>query len=445
MTFDIKKSTQFKVNELIIVSKAGNIDISGIFEEISFYDSLFSPVRSGKILIKDSIGLSGKLLFDGSEALLVEIVKSENSDIASFKKSYRIYKQSKRKNSGLNSESYLLHFVSDEFIFSKQQKINQSYDSTYSKVVEKLLTNYLQVPRSALTGIFEPTYGIRNIVIPNLSPLNAIEWCCKRAVDQNQAPNFLFFENYSGYNFVTLSTLLTQTDILDIKFEPKNQSKTNSLNEMSSARAFQVVQQNDTLKKISEGVNAAQFVGFDPITGITAKKQISFGDVFNSMKHGNDTPNFSSLVNRAGVDFQEAFGSKKVVGSFEAAQELSSYIKQKTPEIISKLDNMESYIIQRTSIISNLMSKRLKIVMPGNFQLSSGFNVNVTAPSFSKKAVGEDNEDPSLSGKYIITSSRQIIGYDKHETIIEVATTSTNNPFVPSSNPTQTREILTYV
>lgn len=91
------------------------------------------------------------------------------------------------------------------------------------------------------------------------------------------------------------------------------------------------------------------------------------------------------------------------------------------------------------------MSKRLKIVMPGNFQLSSGFNVNLVAPTFSKKEIGGDNEDPSLSGKYIITSSRQIIGYDKHETIIEVATTSTNNDFIPASNPQQTSELLTYV
>jgi hypothetical protein len=51
---------------------------------------------------------------------------------------------------------------------------------------------------------------------------------------------------------------------------------------------------------------------------------------------------------------------------------------------------------------------------------------------------------PSISGKYIIVASRQIIGYDKHETIIEVATTSTDNEFIPVSNPQQTKEILEY-
>ena len=90
------------------------------------------------------------------------------------------------------------------------------------------------------------------------------------------------------------------------------------------------------------------------------------------------------------------------------------------------------------------MAKRIKVAMPGNFQLSSGFNVNVVAPNFGRKEKGSDNDDASLSGKYIIVASRQIIGYDKHETVIEVATTSTNNEFIPVSNPNQTQELLEY-
>jgi hypothetical protein len=80
------------------------------------------------------------------------------------------------------------------------------------------------------------------------------------------------------------------------------------------------------------------------------------------------------------------------------------------------------------------MNKRVKIAMPGNFQLTSGFNIYLEAPTFGAKEQGEDNQDKSLSGKYLIVASRQIIGYDKHETIIEVATTSTENEFVSVSS-----------
>jgi hypothetical protein len=277
-----------------------------------------------------------------------------------------------------------------------------------------------------------------------LKPLDAIDWCAKRAIDINQAPNYMFFQNITGFNFATLSTLMTKPDILDIKFEMKNQSKGNAIEEISTARAFEVISAVDMLKKVAEGINAGQFVGFDPITKTAAKKQVSFGDVYTKMKHGNDSPNFSVFTNRAGVDNQSAFDSKKTMGIFSAAQQLSNYIKKVDPTLASTLDNVEMYLFQRTAIIANLMAKRVKAAMPGNFQLSSGFNVNVIAPNFGKKVKGEDNDDPSLSGKYIILASRQIIGYDKHETIVELATTSTNNDFIPQSNPQQTQEILTY-
>jgi hypothetical protein len=444
MSLEVKKSTDFKVNELTLVTKAGSIDITSIFEEINIYDSMFLPVMSGTIMIRDSVGLSGKLLFDGSESILMDISKDENSDIAKFKKAFRIYKQSNRKNDNQTSESSILHFVSDELLFSDQQRVNQSYETTYSGVAEKILQNYLKVPPSNLGGIYEPTSGLRKIVVPNLRPFDAIEWCAKRALDKNGSPNYVFFQNLVGYNFASLSTLLTQQEILDIKFEVKNQTGKNSLDEISSARSLEVLAQNDTIEKTRSGVNAGKFIGFDPMTRSFASKNISFGDHYSGMKHGNDNPNFTSMQNRDGQLNDAAFESKKVVSLFGTARQYSEYIKKNDPTSISKVESQENYIFQRKAILQNLMAKRLKLVMPGNFQLTSGFNVNVTAPSFSLKQKGDSNDDPSLSGKYVIVATRQIIGYEKHETIIEVATTSTNNEFIPSGNPRQTEAVLNY-
>jgi hypothetical protein len=444
MTIEVKKSTQFKINEIVIMTKAGPIDISGIFEEINIFDSVMMPVMSGNVLIKDSVGLSGKLLFDGSESILIDIVKSEKSEIAAFKKAFRIFKQSNRKEDGLNSEIYTLDFVSDELMYSDQQRINQSYETTYTEIVKKILVDYLKVSPNNLGGYFDNTSGIRKIVIPNLRPLEAIQWCAKRSVDINRSPNFMFYQNLTGYNFVTLSKLLTQEDILDIKFETKNQKGNNPINEMSSARTIEVVKQADGIEKTRSGVNAGKFIGFDPITRTVGIKNIGFGDHYNKMKHANENPNVSVIDNRGGIKNVEAFDSKKSVSFFSTARQYSNYIKKYDPTSISKDDNTEDYIFQRKAILTNLMSKRLKIAMPGNFQLTSGFNVNVIAPNFGIKEKGGDNNDPSISGKYIIVASRQIIGYDKHETILEVATSSTDNEFIPVSNPQQTKEILEY-
>jgi hypothetical protein len=444
MTLAVNRSTQFHINELVLVTKNGNIDISLIYEEINIYDSLLSPVMTGNILVRDSNGLSDKLVFDGSESLLVDIAKDKLSDIAVFKKSFRVYKQSGRKNENQNSELFLLNFVSDELMYSDQQRINQSYDLTYTQIIQKILLDYLKITDNNGGGVFDVSYGIRKLTIPNLRPLEAIEWCAKRAVDVKQAPNFMFYQNMLGYNFVTLSNLLTKPDLLDIRFEPKNQSKGNPMSEISNARSLEIVAQTDGIEKSRSGVNAGKFIGFDPVTGSIANKTVSFSDVYSSMKHANENPTMSAIPNRDAKDSTEMFDSKQTVSFFSAAKQFSAYIKEKVPETLSKEDNTESYLLQRKSILANLMSRRIKLTMPGNFNLTSGFNVNVIAPNFAKKEKGGENSDDTISGKYVIVATRHMIGYDKHETVIEVASTSTNVPFIPKASMNQVKEILDY-
>ena len=444
MEIKAQKSTQFKINELVIVTKAGKIDISSLYEEINIFDSMLVSVMSGNILIRDSVGLSGKLLFDGSESILIDISKFSGSDIASFKKAYRIYKQSGRTTDKPGSEMYLLHFVSDELFYSDQYKVNQSYEMKYSDIVKKILKDYLKVSDNNLGGIYSPSSGIKDIVIPNLSPLDAIEWCSKRAVDENRSPNFMFFQNITGYNFASLSKLLTEQEILDINFETKNSQKNNPLDEISGARSFEVLTTANLIDNTRSGVNSGTFTGFDPLTRTIASKRISYGDHYGSMKHGNETPNFTPILNRDGQNNSETFGSRKSFAFFSASRKYSEYIKKYDPTSISKEENVEDFLFQRKAIIKNLMAKRLKIVMPGNFQLTSGFNVNVNAPTFGQRQKGEDEQDKSVSGKYVIVASRQIIGFEKHETIIEVASSSSDNEFIPESSYSQVTEIMDY-
>ena len=156
-----QQASKFSLNELSIVTKTGKLDISKIYEEINVFDSVLTPIMSGSVIINDSIGLSSKLIFDGSEVLLINIGKDNDSESLRLKKAFRIYKQSERKDSGLNSETYVLYFVSDELFFSDQQRINQSFQSTYSGVAEKILLNDLSVPENNLGGIFDVSYGDR--------------------------------------------------------------------------------------------------------------------------------------------------------------------------------------------------------------------------------------------------------------------------------------------
>lgn len=444
MSFSIQKSTQYKIDEVVIVTKSGKIDVSSIFTEINIFDSILMPVMSGNIMIRDSLNLSGQLYFDGSESLLISLKKDQDSNDLSFKKAFRIYKQTDRIADGPATVKYLLHFVSDELIYSDQQRINQSYENKYSEIVKSILIDYLKVPKNNLGGIYEPSSGIKKVIIPNLRPLEAIQWCAKRAVDLNYSANFLFFQNITGYNFATLSTLLSQKEIIDIKYQTKNLDNNTAFNEMQGARYLEILSLNDIIDKTRSGVNAGKFIGFDPVTRSIKTKNISYGDHYLNMTHGNKNPNFSSIQNRDGMENSEAFNSRKTVSIFGYEKQFSKYIKKKDPTSISKEENIENWYFQRKAIFKNLMSKKLKIVMPGNFQLSSGFNVNVDAPQIGVFNKNSNENDKSISGKYMIVASRQIISFEKHETIIEVASSSSPIDFIPQSSSEEQSEILEY-
>lgn len=435
------ESTQFYIKEVSINSKGGVFSITDMIEEISLYDNLFMPVMSGHILITDAAKLIDRItLVD--DVVQIYITKMVDDELAAFKKSFRIYSITDRKNINNTSEAYIIHFVAEELIQSDQQKITKGYESTYSKVVENILKENLNLDRSKL-GIIENSVGIRKVSVPNLRPLDALEWCAKRALDSKNAPDFLFFANRSGYNFVSLSRLLTQNSILNINFSPKNLDNSDQFFELSKARSFEVLSQFDAISKIRSGIDAGTYIGFDPLTRTMGAKPISGDQTYAMMEHGNKKGITNTVVNPDGTSNKTNFNSKQTLSSNSEARKRSKYVKDKDPTSISKDEKQEMFLHQRETILKNLMQKRLKIVMPGNFQLSSGFNVTIDASGFSARMKGEDvNSDLSLSGKYIITGTRHIIGFRRHVTVIEVASDSTNDKRVLVSSPDQKESLM---
>jgi hypothetical protein len=430
------QSTQFVITDLKILTKKGPISIKGIYEEINLFDSLLNSCMSGNIIIRDAIGLTNEFLFDGTELLKLKIGKDD--DEISIEKTFRIYKQTDRKPVNQNSEVYTLHFVSEEFLLSMQQKVARYYETTYSEAAVRIILDYLRVPNESLTGYFDNTKGVKKILVPNLNPIAALNWICQRAIGEDNVPGFLFFENILGYNFVNVSTLLQNEQVTTINFNPKNLNlnRDKVVSEFLGARHFEVIQQYDTIKNITSGVHSGKFIGFDPKTRTILERPFTFNDHYSLYKSSNPSPTIGAINNKLGSSLTQV-NSKQVFHTFGYFSRESKFIKENDPESISQEYDTENYIFQREAIFTNLLNQRVKLVMPGNFGLSSGLNVYLNIPKYGIKSNEEDNIDKSVYGKYLILGTRHIIGYDKHETIIEAVTDSSNrslkNEFYQSS------------
>ena len=434
----LRQSTQFFIKELKLITKMSgqsNIDISGLFEEINIFDNLLNPCISGSILIRDAVGLSEKFLFDGSEAIKIIITKAEDSDVAYIDKTFRIYKQSNRQNVNLNSETYILHFISDEYVFSEQQIVSQAYSETYSTIAKQIINNQLRVSN---VGFVEDSTGLKKVIIPHLKPIEAVEWCARKAVDSKGSPNFVFFENRLGYNFVTLSTLLSNPAIGTINFSPKNLTP-EVTDEIWGARHVKVLSQFDFIQNTRAGVYASKFIGFDPVSRTVSELDVTHSDNYDIMNHGNKTKKLSVVENRAGDLNINSYDAKRTLYHFSSNRSVIDYVKTNDPASLNTDNDTYRYVMQRQAIFENLYNQRVQVVLPGNFNISSGLNVNLNIPKRSERAKDDSDEqlDKSLHGKYLIVATRHIIKYDKHEVVFEAVTDSSNKDGVYQSSSNQ--------
>lgn len=434
MSFEVSQTTQYQIKEMSIITNYGSLDVRNIFIELNIFDHILQPCMSGTIMLNEAVGLSDKFKFDGSEYLRLDISKSE--DDIRIEKVFHIYKQSDRKSENMTSETYILYFVSDEFVYSQQQTLNNYIEGGYENVVDFVCSQKLKLDSKEYT--IDKTNGVRKIVIPNLTPFETLIWCSKRALNDKNIANFLFFENLYRYNFLSLTTLKNNSSLMDVYFEPKNIQ--NDLGrEMFGVRDYEVVSQFDYLDNISSGVYSGTFIGFDTITRVIIQQELDFKKTFtdNPMnKNYTETKD----KNKGGKSNVEMIGSRRVVYPTALNRTETQYIKENDPQSLNLQETPQYFLYQRRAILTHLFSKRIKIALPGNFSITSGVNLNLLKHK-SSEYDQEENKDRSLYGKYLVVGTRHILSNNKHDTVVELVTDSINEEKPESSiNPNRLKK-----
>lgn len=425
----LKQTTEFKINKLDITLRNGEkFSLAGVFREINLFENMFLPCRSGNIVIEDSNNLFDRMRIKGGEKIFVDIDKTQGGPKSmNYTKEFVIYKSSNRQNISSTTQIFILHFVNEDFIFSSQKKISQSYTGLYSEMVSRILKDQLKVslssPQNGKSGInqFHPTDKIQQFVVPNLSPFESIDWISKRSTStQYKVPDYVFYENNAGYNFVPVSKLWSDGVKWNINFVPKNLGDDLG-KEFLGARDLKILSQFDVGQSIKNGVYGGKFGGFDTLTKTVIVSNVADADT-NTQNRANEKQNLTSVKTKDGKDYREMTDSRICYHPFALPRVDSQFIKQNSPKTAAITDETHKYVFQRKQYFSNLLQRRLQLVMNGNFGLSSGYIINLTVPHFSQADASQSNSDNTLSGKYIITGARHIIRPNKHETIIEIAT-----------------------
>jgi hypothetical protein len=439
----ISQTTEFSIKELVLILSSGETyDISSVFDELNLYDNIFVPCITGNILMNDGNNIGEKLSFDGKKItklrVIIDKTKEEIPELR-YEKEFVVYNMTHKQNVNFTSQRYILHFCSEEFIYSEQIKINEHFRGIYSDIVLKILTNHLKVsnspPKNGKAGIGIIDKTIENFFgeMPLSTPFNAINWICKRAITpEDRIPDYIFFENHkTGYNFRSIKKIMETDPKFTINFNPKNLD--NDINsEFLGARNVQILSQYNSLKNIKNGSYAGRKVLFDTLTRTYQYETLLEKDIHTTaVKDGK--PNLPDGENKENSSYKQMYNSRVVAFPYsyprkyetEYGDQTKYFKEHKNSDAIffttDGADNVEEYIYKRRPIFANFLQRRLQLVMPGNFGLMCGQIVFLSIPKYSIKSEDEYN-DKTLSGKYMIIGTRHKLSYDKHETIIQVAT-----------------------
>ena len=204
----------YTIDEAIITDykKSGKgFDISNYIVNFSFTESIHSAVLRGSFLITDSSNIVDNFPLRGEE--IITLTYGDYFDNKITQDFFLFAVDSMGVDTQQNSTTYRLSFVSPQALMSSSVDVQKSYHGTTTEMINKIFQEYLveqqRFTNARYTIDTEETAGPQTIVIPMLSPLDAINFLKRRSYSpQNKSSNYYFFQNRKQFRMVTHEKIL---------------------------------------------------------------------------------------------------------------------------------------------------------------------------------------------------------------------------------------------
>jgi hypothetical protein len=440
MSQGILNTRDYDLKSLVLLTSVGTIELRLIMNEISYHEDLFGGVISGYIMVTESNAYAELLALNGNEFLELTFTKYDEPNNTISKK-FRVYSMDKRKlAANMYTEVYTLQFCSEELMLSEQYKISKSYpNESVSQVITDICINDLGISRNKLN--IDDSYGIYSFIVPNLKPIDAINWLSNYARPNPPFPgaDMLFYENKNGFNFKSLQTLTDGQDVTiynTYRYDPKNANEKNLTEEVFNVTTYEILNSYDSLNAINSGMFANQLISVDILTRRKITTNFDYFQYWNDPNSGglNKYPVTNNVQNRFGKKLNETSQAtlKLVFSNFDDA---NNAVVRSNPGSVAHNIFAETYIPYRTAQLALANYTRLKISVPGDPMLTVGTIIRFDLLS---KDPSSSDVDKFYSGLYLITAVRHMITQNDYKTVLEVAKESvrTKYPDVDSESTT---------
>ena len=404
--------TKFLISKCSLIPSEGsslkeNYDIVRGNPIIDYYESVESPSIAMTITFVDTDQVIGREGITGGEYVDVTVKVDGFDDFKIKSKKHKLMLNSvKNMVTETNKQIASLEFISVESIINETARVNKKFSDNVTQTVFELLVGYkkgIQTSKKFERDRATNKYSF----IGNLKrPFDTIQWLCPKTQSSKKTFGFLFFETLDGYKFKSIEKLLDQRPAYTYTQTDKpNDQKANGL----------VILQNR--------LNQTNDIGMNLRMGMYANKTI-YIDIENQTKQIVDFK-ISDLKPKKPVKLLNGIDNIPT-GLMLRVNDLGVQQKGSKKKDVEKLNELAVY--QNKSYIRNnlLFSQSLNISVPLNPDLRAGQMLELYFPlkkgDKNIKPVSSygTNKDNDLSGLYLISELRHMIGGDKSETQLKL-------------------------
>lgn len=404
----------YKLDHIFITNYKGDRqDIKFLAVKMEISESLYSQSLMMKLTLKDSTNFIEEFPVIGQEKIEVIInYKKRNGDPKNLKLKFFIseYPTYGTSDKQVYVQVITLVGISEQSYISNQKKISRSYVDNSANVIEKILTEDLNLPEKKFKHSGDSISSSKGI-ISNQRPMDVIEWFRRQTYAEDSFSPFFFFQTLNGkYKLFSLSSLVSEDNkVFDKYFDSRDFTTEPGTEEDYRQREQRILKVTSDLKlnksiQSRRGAFASQNNYLDYSNKTYTKYEYNYSTDFS------DKP---SLEGKTVLSDKFLIGDDKLTDFTRAHCEYIS-VNSKSFEDNSNYNNMSKisrHFINAYNALFNTFTHDIRL--HGNFKLNAGRKIQLEFPkAIDPVAYREASDNPKpdhrnkfLSGKYLITSA----------------------------------------
>lgn len=303
---EIETSSAITFENIIIKSGGVDVNITTVVTDIDVYEHVDLPYLTATIALVDSEDLVSSMLIDGEEQITIT-VKTALTESKAVTKTFYLDHIMAGEKGNQNNEVFVLHLIEDVAYHSNLLNVNKAYTGKISTIISTIAKEYLG---KEVKVIGSDKQSIK-VIIPNMTPLKAMQWLKNKMTDENGFPFYMFSSLADDRLYLAdLKSMMSASPSNDIPFSNFSSNVPDMLGAMTPKRrtilGHSYRNNNDLYALIDKAVIGATYQYFDP----TSNKTISFDfdiekDVVKKLKSNKiaDVPTFKSVNKFKGKSF----------------------------------------------------------------------------------------------------------------------------------------------